>query len=116
MVGRTQLLHVGRGLELSEGLQEHVSRRLEFAIGRFATRIRRVRVRLADVNGPRGGVDMQCRIDVALDGLEPIVITELAEDLYVAIDSACDRVGRVVARRVERQTEHARDTARRGSL
>lgn len=116
MVGVTQLLHVGRGLELSDGLREHVSKRLEFAIGRFATRVRRVRVRVADVNGPRGGVDMQCRIDVALDGLEPIVITELAEDLYVAIDSACDRLGRVVARRVERQTEHGRHAARRATL
>jgi len=40
--------------------------RLEFALGRFAGRVRSVSVSLTDLNGPRGGLDKKCL------GLKPV--------------------------------------------
>jgi len=115
MVGEIRLQQTARGFDLSKALSRHIARRLQFAIGRFSARVRRVRVRLSDVNGPRGGVDMLCRLDVAVDGVDPIVITEVAEDMYAAIDNACGRAGRVVARRVQRLRDGRRRETLRGA-
>lgn len=52
----------GLGLRLSASLVEHGERRLRFALTRISDRIRRVTVRLGDVDGPRGGEDKFCRI------------------------------------------------------
>jgi ribosomal subunit interface protein len=110
-----RLEQTARVFKLTDAIRHHVRRRVDFAIGRFATRISRVTVRLSDVNGPRGGVDKECRIHVRLDGHGPIVVTELAEDMYASIDLACGRVGRVVARKIGRaQAGRARVLSRSG--
>ena len=46
----------------NDALREYVVRRLSFVLRRFSHRIRRLTVRLADVNGPRGGLDSRCSI------------------------------------------------------
>ena len=95
-----------QGFSLTHALREYTERRLHFALARVGDRIRRVRVRLADVNGPRGGIDKGCRIHVMLNGLATVVIEDTEAELYLAIDRAADRAGRSVARRVTRSREH----------
>ncbi|PZP64484.1 MAG: hypothetical protein DI596_01835 [Azospira oryzae] len=41
-----------RDFTLTEGLRAHVERRLRFALTRYRDCVRRITVRLADVNGP----------------------------------------------------------------
>ncbi|MEW5966138.1 MAG: ribosome-associated translation inhibitor RaiA [Pseudomonadota bacterium] len=96
-----------QGFPLTEALREHAGRRIAFALSRFHDRMERVAVRLADDNGPRGGVDKRCQVRVHLRGLPEVVITEMSEDIYAAIDRAADRAGRTLARRLARQREFA---------
>lgn len=91
-----------RGFTLTEGLRIHTERRLRFAFGSTSGRVRAVVVRLADENGPRGGVDKRCTIRVELPGTSSVVIEHQEADLYVAIDRAADRAGRAVARRLDK--------------
>lgn len=59
---------------------------------------------LAGINGPKGGYDKQCRIRVRVRGLAKLVIADvLHEELITATDLAVDRVGRAVARAVDRR-------------
>ncbi len=60
-------------------------------------------MKLSDENGPRGGEDKRCRVRVGVDGPQDVVVEDVESDLYIAIDRAADRAGRVVARRLERQ-------------
>jgi len=92
----------GRQLDVSEATRQHAERRLRFALGRFSGRVGRVAVRVADVNGPRGGADKRCRIVVWLGRAGTVVVEDCDGDLYAAIDSAADRVGRLVARALHR--------------
>jgi ribosome-associated translation inhibitor RaiA len=71
-------------------------------------------MRLSDINGPRGGVDKCCRLQVVLDGLPDVVVEDIETDLYVAIDRAASRAGRTSRRRLTRWREKAR-TAGRGN-
>jgi ribosomal subunit interface protein len=91
----------GRHLALTPAIHEHVKRRMRFALGRFDGGVRRVTVRVADVNGPRGGVDKRCHVHLAVAG-RAVTIEELDRDLYVAIDRAAERVGRAADRALAR--------------
>lgn len=92
----------GQGLFLGPAVIDRIERRLRFALSRFADRIGRVTIRVADLNGPRGGVDKQCRIVVKLRSGGEIVIDDTAIALEMAIDRGADRVQRAVARTLAR--------------
>ena len=79
------------GFSLTDGIRDYTKRRMQFAFNRNDKHITRVQVRLADINGPRGGVDKRCQIELTLAGQANIMIEDTETDLYFAIDRACDR-------------------------
>jgi len=95
-----------RGFDLTAGLREHAERRLHFALSGVSNEVRAVHVCLFDVNGPRGGNDKRCRIQIPMLGSPNLVVEDAEADLYLAIDRAADRTGRTMARRLGRLREH----------
>ena len=104
-----------RGFRLTEGLRTQAERRVRFALGSTSGRVRSVVMRLADENGPRGGVDKRCTIRANLPGGPPVIIEQQEADLYVAIDRAADRAARAVSRRLERASGGRRDAPSAGN-
>ncbi|HUZ45895.1 MAG TPA: HPF/RaiA family ribosome-associated protein [Terriglobia bacterium] len=102
-------LHV-RGTHFAETLRRYAERRFRFALRRFTHHVKRLRIDVEDVNGPRGGVDKQCRIlaDVAPSG--KLVLREKDAHLYAAMDRAADRLKHSVCRDIQRR--HARETGK----
>jgi putative sigma-54 modulation protein len=92
-----------RQLPPSRSLKVYTQRRIRFALTRFEERIQRVSMWLSDVNGPKGGKDKHCRLHVALAGNTSIVIEDIHENLYVAINRAIDRAGQSLVRKLDRQ-------------
>jgi ribosomal subunit interface protein len=92
----------GKDIPLTEHLRGHIQRRLGFALERFAARIRKVRVSVGDLNGPRGGVDKRCRVAIVLIPSKTIVIEERDSSLYAAVDRVGDRAGTCIGRRLKR--------------
>jgi len=90
----------GKGFSVTRAIREHVDKRIRFALARTGHHLRRVDVRLSDLNGPRGGVDKRCLIEVRLNRHAPIIITDVQSDLYTCIDRASARAGRTVMRRL----------------
>ncbi|NOZ52108.1 MAG: HPF/RaiA family ribosome-associated protein [Gammaproteobacteria bacterium] len=97
-----------RNFPLTDALRNHIERRLGFALSTRDDHIQRVMVRLSDINGPRGGADKCCHIQVILTHLPDVVIEDTEVDLYVAIDRAADRAGRTIGRRLSRQRIRSR--------
>ena len=98
-----------RDFTLTQGLRDHAERRVRFACGACSGRVRSLVMHLADENGPRGGVDKRCTIRANLAGAPPVIIEQRDADIYVAIDRAADRAGRVISRRLERISAGRRD-------
>ncbi len=98
------------GFDLTHGLREHTERRLRFALSWASQDVSKVAVRLLDINGPRGGNDKRCCIQIPLPGTADVMIEDTESDLYIAIDRAADRAERALARRLERQREHPRSS------
>lgn len=92
-------------LPISDALRDFARKRVERALRPFRGRVRRVEVRISDTNGPRGGVDKRCVVTVrlALPGGPKIVIQSARPDAYAAVQRSCDRLGRAIARALERR-------------
>ncbi len=91
------------GVEPSPGLKDYVAKRMRFAIGRFRDHIQWARVKLADVNGPRGGTDKRCVVQLRLRNLPDVIFTITEIEVRTAVDRAAERVARVLASRLDRQ-------------
>jgi hypothetical protein len=78
-----------RNFPLTQVLHSHAERQLRSALTCCGDHIRRVAVRLSDVNGPRGGADKRCRLQMVLAGLPDVVVEDVEADLYVACLSGC---------------------------
>lgn len=94
-------IQVGRA-DAGASLRTHAERALRFALTRFSAAVARVRLRLIDENGPRGGVDQRCRVHVALRDGGTVDVEGVEADARVAIDVVAARAARSVARRLER--------------
>ena len=92
-------------ITITDALRVYLTRRLRFALGRFAGRVTRVSARIADVNGPRGGIDKRCHLLVTLRSGDRVRIEEADADLYFAIDRAAERARRALQRQLERRRE-----------
>ena len=103
------------GFELTPALRLHTERRMLFALGRADAQVSHLSVRLSDLNGPRGGEDKCCQLQITLIGAPEVLIEDTEKDLYVAIDRAADRAGRTVARRIERSRERRHGPSVAGS-
>ena len=97
------------GFSLTEALKNYTTSRMQFALNRNDSYIMRARIWLADINGPRGGVDKRCQIELKLAGQNNIVIEDIEADLYFAIDRASDRCMRTLGRRIARSRQHIRE-------
>lgn len=92
-----------RHFSLTNALRDYTERRLRFALASVDNKVRRIVVRLSDINGPRGGADKRCHLHLVLCGMPDVVIEDTESDLYFAIDRATDRAGRTVLRKASRK-------------
>ncbi len=101
--------------EVDEAVRAHIARRLQFSLGRFSDSIGRVNVRVVDINGPRGGEDKACRIEVRLRPNGTVFVQDTDAVVLSALDRAADRTARAVARAPRRNISRRR-AIRRGQL
>jgi len=97
-----------RGFNLTPGLQQHVVDHIAAKLVKHARVISSLTVRLQDVNGPKGGPDKRCSVDLLISGVGPIIIEETHHDAYAAIDAAGDRLIAAVHRELEQRRSRQR--------
>ncbi len=88
------------------GMLEFVHSRIAAAVGRFASRLREVRIHITDVNGPKGGLDKRCVILATVNGRGRggggvVIARECEGDFYAAIAGAAHTLKRLVTRYME---------------
>ena len=86
---------------------ERLDRRLSFALGRFGAEVESVQVSLADLNGPRGGIDKSCRMTARLTSGGRIHVQDVGGSLDALIDRSADRLGHSVSRELGRRRERS---------
>jgi len=94
---------VARRFSQTSTLREMVELRLNQALGRVARRIAEATVSFEDLNGPRGGLDVQCRIKLRLDPRGEINVSAVAAEPSVALADAANRAERCLRTRTQRR-------------
>jgi putative sigma-54 modulation protein len=89
----------------SSRLNEHINTRFQSALDRHDGRVGIVSVRLADLNGPKGGVDKHFRVTVQILDGGSVLVEETADDAYAAANRAADRIKQAVGREIDRRKE-----------
>lgn len=102
----------GQHIHLDDSVKSHIERRLSFALGRFRSHILKVVFRATDVNGPKGGMDKQCKVTVELLPSGSHVVEDIDSDVMLAVDRMAERLGRIVEREVGRRQSFERTSAR----
>lgn len=104
----TPLAVRARGVEVDQELRDYIAKRAGFKLGKFATSIERISVRLEDISGPKGAPAQRCAIKVVLSRHESIVVEVVDNDHRAAFDHAMDSVERAVRRSLDRVKTLAR--------
>ena len=82
--------------------------RVRFALRRLTAMVPRAKVQFSDVNGPRGGVDKRCQVELKTDAAGTVVIASLARDWRTALDRSLTRATRVLTRSLQRSQKPLR--------
>lgn len=96
---------IAKGIDASQSFRQYISERVDEALSRAQDSIHFITVRLSDLNGPKGGVDKRCQIQLKLSGLPTVIISEVSASIDSALDRALERASRVVERVLERAQE-----------
>jgi len=86
------------------GFLDSITARITRTLTRFSDRIYTVTVALADENGPRGGIDKQCRVSVVMPRFGQISASAKHENPWTAVAQATERVRRMVLTKLKRPT------------
>src|ERR671923_2441079 len=78
-------------------VREFATRRLSFALRRFEHLVRRVTVRLEDLNGPRRGIDSRCAMTLELVDGRQVVAEATTAWPFASVTRAARRLNRAVS-------------------
>jgi len=101
-----KVLMRGIHLGLTDSLRDYATRHLVDPIAKYIDdEAAEIDIALVDVNGPKGGVDQECRVTVRMPGFSAIHLSEAAETMFAAIDSVRDRLENTIKRTVEKRQD-----------
>jgi ribosomal subunit interface protein len=111
-----QIHVVSNEFSMTPFLREYLERRLQSAFSPVHRKMVNIAVRLRDLNGPRGGCDMLCQVSVKMQGKPEVVVKEVQENMYNAIDRAVKRAAYRMTQIAARQSRAVRRIVRPASL
>jgi hypothetical protein len=100
----------------SPGFREASIARIRFALRRLNGVVPRAKVQFFDVNGPRGGIDKKCQVELRTEGSTTVVIASLARDWRTALDQSLSRAIRTLTRSQQKRQKPERGRVARQTL
>ncbi|MDD2885093.1 MAG: HPF/RaiA family ribosome-associated protein [Dechloromonas sp.] len=88
--------------------RQSIEQRVRFALRRLQHQISQARIRLTDINGPRGGVDKECQLTLKQAGPGSVVIKTQGQTYANALDAALQRASQALLRSLQRRRNHPR--------
>ena len=89
-------------------LRELSIERARFTFRRLAAWVPCVKVQFSDVNGPQGGMDKRCQVELNKGTAGRVVVVSLAQDWRTALDLSLGRAAQVLKRSLQRDNKPPR--------
>lgn len=90
-------------MKQDQDVQAGVSELMHESFERYRNYIRCVSVTVTDINGPRGGVDKECRCVVHLKRMSPVVILDRDESFVQLLTRVANRAAHTLSQKVDRK-------------
>jgi hypothetical protein len=94
-------------------LKETCLERLHFALRRLSKVVSLVRVRFSDANGPRGGLDKHCQVQLDLQSNGSVLVNAKADNWRSALEEAIRRVMHLLVKRIQQVNRPQRNVVKR---
>jgi ribosomal subunit interface protein len=99
-------LNTDANINGTEALAAKVSATIEQALDHFKDQITRVEVHISDESRGKTGLhDHRCMLEVRLEGLQPLAVTEHAETLDQAVDGASEKLEHLLDSKLGRMND-----------
>ena len=92
-----------RGIDFTDELRNAVERIVVFVVDRYDTQVNKISVYLADLNGPKGGVDKLCQITADISRGNSVLILEKGSKILTTVNRAARRLGHRIGQNVQRR-------------
>lgn len=96
-------------------LRQFAEQRVRFVMRRHAWLLSFARLRLTDMNGPRGGSDKCCRLALKTERDGTLHVTSVAADWRAAVEGALARAAALLVRRRARNRAARRQSPHRAA-
>ena len=96
------------GLPIDPSLRARIAQRIRRALVGVQTSPIHAHVTFVDVNGPKGGLDVRCAIDVQIPRTAPLHAEAVAKRDFTAFDRSAAVMTREIAQRLLRRQESGR--------
>jgi ribosomal subunit interface protein len=99
-------INTDTNIECHAPLAHHIETVVKAAVSHFSGQITRVEVHLSDENAHKsGGHDLRCLMEARLQGYQPVVATEHAENMHKAIQGAAEKLKRAIESAIGRLSD-----------
>lgn len=89
-------------------LEQEMTAKVEHALGRFDEHVSRIEIHLSDQNAHKtGGDDIQCTMEVRIEGAQPIAVTATDGEKGKAVDAAIKKVRAALDTRIGKMKERS---------
>jgi len=100
-------INTDNNIEGSDELTQQTQAVVESALERFAQQITRVEVHLGDENSShKSGTDKRCVMEARLEGMQPVAVTDQAENMEQAVNGAADKLEKMLKHTLGRLSNH----------
>ena len=89
-------------IEMPRELRGAIHERIRLALERYSSHVTSASAYFTDVNGPKGGVDLRCRLVAKLGRMGNVIIEGHGDNLQRLIEETSERLESTVGRRIER--------------
>jgi putative sigma-54 modulation protein len=96
-----------RHMEITTSTYEEIWRRIYMAFGRVSSLVDEVELTLTDLNGPKGGVDKRCRLNIRGRGIAKVSVEHVGVNTVATVAMAAERAEQAILRRLARRRSFA---------
>ena len=89
-------------MEIPENMLAQIEKALCSALDRFKHTIREVDINLIDLNGPKGGLDKRCNVQIRFEHQGSLVVTSTGASIIQIVHEACDKLRHVITKRLSK--------------
>lgn len=100
-------INTDHNVSVHEAFKTQLEDLLAEELSRFSEHITRVELHLSDENGSKNGInDKKCLLEARLEGRQPIVVTQVANNYEQAVQGAIDKLQSSIATIIGRSRNH----------